>query len=57
MDKETMLLNLRIDKLELENCEAQNKIEKLEKTIASLNASFNTAVDIAVDAIDEVVKE
>tara|TARA_R100000501_G_C2531551_1_gene54231 strand:+ start:60 stop:233 length:174 start_codon:yes stop_codon:yes gene_type:complete len=57
MDKEIMLLKERIDKLELENCEAENEIEKLKKTIASLNVSFNKAVDIAVDAIDEVVKE
>ena len=57
MDKEIALLHNRINELELENCEAQNKIEKLEETIASLNASFNTAVSIAVDAIDEVVKE
>ena len=57
MDKEVMLLKDRIDKLELENCEAQNKIEKLEKIIASLNVSFNKAVDAAVDAIDEVVKK
>jgi len=33
MDKEIMLLQNRIDTLELENCEAQNKIDQLKKVI------------------------
>ena len=33
MDKEIMLLQNRIDTLELENCEAQNKIDQLEKEV------------------------
>ena len=49
MDKEVMLLKSRIDELELENCEAQHKIEELEKKIASMNVAFNTVVDVAVE--------
>ena len=36
MDKEIMLLQNRIDTLELENCEAQNKIDQLKKVIDQL---------------------
>ena len=36
MDKEIMLLQNRIDVLELENCEAQNKIDQLKKVIDQL---------------------
>ena len=36
MDKEIMLLQNRIDTLELENCEAQNKIDQLKKVIGQL---------------------
>ena len=36
MDKEIMLLQNRIDTLELENCEAQNKIDQLKKVIGLL---------------------
>ena len=36
MDKEMMLLQNRIDVLELENCEAQNKIDQLKKVIDQL---------------------
>ena len=36
MDKEIALLNNRINELELENCEAQNKIDQLKKVIDQL---------------------
>ena len=36
MDKEIALLQNRIDELELENCEAQNKIDQLKKVIDQL---------------------
>ena len=36
MDKEIALLHSRIDELELENCEAQNKIDQLKKVIDQL---------------------
>ena len=36
MDKEIALLHNRIDELELENCEAQNKIDQLKKVIDQL---------------------
>ena len=36
MDKEIALLHNRINELELENCEAQNKIDQLKKVIDQL---------------------
>ena len=36
MDKEIALLQRRIDKLELDNCEAQNEIDKLQKAANEL---------------------
>ena len=33
MDKEIALLHNRIDELELENCEAQNKIDQLGEEV------------------------
>jgi cell division protein FtsB len=36
MDKEVALLQDEIDKLELANCEAQHKIEKLEHEILEM---------------------
>ena len=36
MDKEIALLHNRITELELENCEAQNKIDQLKKVIDQL---------------------
>ena len=36
MDKEIALLHNRIDELELENCQAQNKIDQLNKIIGQL---------------------
>ena len=36
MDKETALLQDRIDKLELDNCEAQHKVDRLQKIIDEL---------------------
>jgi predicted transposase YdaD len=36
MDKEIMLLQNRINELELENCEAQHKIEELEHEILKI---------------------
>ena len=36
IDKELAVLQNRIDELELENCEAQNKIDQLKKVIDQL---------------------
>ena len=53
MDKEVRLLLNRIGELKLENCEAQNKIEELEKKIASMNVAFNEVVDATVEEIEK----
>tara|TARA_Y100000034_G_C6602261_1_gene262044 strand:- start:39 stop:212 length:174 start_codon:yes stop_codon:yes gene_type:complete len=55
MDKEVALLQDEVDKLELANCEAQHKIEKLEHEILEMKKDEYDMVS-AIGTVKDLLK-
>jgi len=58
MDKESLLLEGEIDRLEMQNCEAHHNIEKLEKIIKDLQIMIlNDKIDVLKQLIEKGNKD